>query len=69
MCDFDVTQSIGRRYRRQDEIGTPYCVTVDFESLDDRAVTVRDRDTTETGARPIDDCWPTTSRTRRAVLT
>ncbi len=47
MCDYDVTQSIGRRYRRQDEVGTPYCVTVDFETLNDRAVTVRDRDTTE----------------------
>ena len=46
MCDFDVTQSIGRRYRRQDEVGTPYCVTVDFASVEDRAVTVRDRDTT-----------------------
>jgi glycyl-tRNA synthetase len=45
MCDYDETQSIGRRYRRQDEAGTPYCVTVDFESIDDRAVTVRDRDT------------------------
>jgi glycyl-tRNA synthetase len=42
--DLDVTQSIGRRYRRQDEIGTPYCVTVDFDTLDDQAVTVRDRD-------------------------
>ena len=47
MCDYDVTQSIGRRYRRQDEVGTPYCVTVDFDTLNDRAVTVRDRDTTE----------------------
>jgi glycyl-tRNA synthetase len=47
MCDYDVTQSIGRRYRRQDEVGTPFCVTVDFETLNDRAVTVRDRDTTE----------------------
>ncbi len=45
MLEFDVTQSIGRRYRRQDEIGTPYCVTFDFDSLDDHAVTVRDRDT------------------------
>jgi len=45
MIEVDVTQSIGRRYRRQDEIGTPYCVTVDFETLDDAAVTVRDRDT------------------------
>ena len=47
MVDYDDTQSIGRRYRRQDEIGTPFCVTVDFDSLDDGAVTVRDRDTTE----------------------
>ena len=43
--DFDVTGSIGKRYRRQDEIGTPYCITVDFESLEDGCVTVRDRDT------------------------
>ncbi len=42
--DFDDASAIGRRYRRQDEIGTPYCVTVDFESLDDQAVTVRERD-------------------------
>jgi len=45
--DYDETQSIGKRYRRQDEIGTPYCVTVDFESLEDKAVTIRDRDTME----------------------
>ena len=44
-CQFDDAQSIGRRYRRQDEIGTPYCVTVDFDTLDDQAVTIRDRDT------------------------
>lgn len=43
--EYDETQSIGKRYRRQDEIGTPYCVTVDFDSLEDHAVTVRDRDT------------------------
>ncbi|MDF2918345.1 MAG: glycine--tRNA ligase, partial [Microbacterium sp.] len=43
--DFDDAGAIGRRYRRQDEVGTPFCVTVDFDSLDDRAVTVRDRDT------------------------
>jgi glycyl-tRNA synthetase len=43
--DFDDTQSIGRRYRRQDEIGTPWCVTIDFETLEDRAVTIRERDT------------------------
>ena len=46
MCDYDVTQSIGRRYRRQDEVGTPICVTVDFDWLEDESVTVRDRDTT-----------------------
>jgi glycyl-tRNA synthetase len=45
--EYDETQSIGRRYRRQDEIGTPLCVTVDFESLDDKAVTIRHRDTME----------------------
>jgi glycyl-tRNA synthetase len=45
VIDFDDAGAIGRRYRRQDEIGTPFCVTVDFDSLDDRAVTVRDRDT------------------------
>ena len=45
MCEFDDNGNVGKRYRRQDEIGTPYCVTVDFESLEDGAVTVRDRDT------------------------
>jgi glycyl-tRNA synthetase len=54
MCDYDETQSIGKRYRRQDEVGTPLCVTIDFESLEDRAVTVRDRDTTEQVRVPID---------------
>lgn len=44
-CVYDETQSIGKRYRRQDEIGTPYCVTFDFDSLEDNTVTVRDRDT------------------------
>ena len=47
MCQYDETGSIGKRYRRQDEIGTPFCVTVDFDSLNDKAVTVRDRDTME----------------------
>jgi glycyl-tRNA synthetase len=42
--EFDDAGAIGRRYRRQDEIGTPYCVTVDFDTLDDNAVTVRERD-------------------------
>jgi len=44
VTDYDDSQSIGRRYRRQDEIGTPFCVTVDFESLEDKQVTIRDRD-------------------------
>ncbi len=55
MCDFDVTQSIGRRYRRQDEIGTPLCVTIDFDSLEDRSVTVRDRDSMAQTRVSIDD--------------
>jgi len=54
MCDFDVTQAIGRRYRRQDEIGTPYCVTVDFDTLEDRAVTIRERDSMDQERVPID---------------
>jgi len=45
MLDFDDTGSIGKRYRRQDEIGTPLCITYDFESQEDGCVTVRDRDT------------------------
>jgi glycyl-tRNA synthetase len=51
---YDKSGSVGRRYARQDEIGTPYCVTVDFESLEDRSVTVRDRDTTVQERVPID---------------
>ena len=51
---YDDAQSIGRRYRRQDEIGTPLCVTVDFDSLDDNAVTIRDRDTMEQSRVPIE---------------
>ena len=43
--EFDDAQAIGRRYRRQDEIGTPYCITVDFDTLEDDAVTIRERDT------------------------
>jgi glycyl-tRNA synthetase len=54
MVDYDETQSIGRRYRRQDEVGTPYCVTVDFDTLEDRAVTIRDRDSLEQVRVPID---------------
>ena len=52
---YDDAQSIGRRYRRQDEIGTPYCVTVDFDSLDDKRVTLRDRDTMAQLRVPIAD--------------
>ncbi len=58
MCDYDETQSIGRRYRRQDEIGTPFCVTVDFESLEDQQVTVRERDSTEQSRLAIDELAP-----------
>jgi len=47
MCDYDEAGSIGKRYRREDEIGTPYCVTIDFDTLEDGCVTVRDRDTME----------------------
>jgi len=54
MIEVDSAGSIGRRYRRQDEIGTPWCVTIDFDTLDDRAVTIRDRDTTEQERVPID---------------
>ena len=54
MCDYDETQAIGRRYRRQDEIGTPFCVTVDFDSLEDKAVTIRERDSTEQVRVPIE---------------
>ena len=43
--DFDDAGAIGRRYRRQDEVGTPYCITIDFETIADQAVTIRDRDT------------------------
>ncbi len=53
MTQFDDAQSIGRRYRRQDEIGTPYCVTVDFDTLDDDAVTIRDRDTMTQDRVPV----------------
>ena len=55
MCDYDETGSIGKRYRREDEIGTPYCVTIDFDTLEDNQVTVRDRDTMEQVRLPIDE--------------
>jgi glycyl-tRNA synthetase len=53
-CDYDETQAIGRRYRRQDEIGTPFCITVDFDSLEDGQVTIRERDTTKQERVSID---------------
>ena len=55
MCDYDEAGSIGKRYRREDEIGTPYCVTVDFDTLEDGAVTIRDRDTMEQVRMPINE--------------
>ena len=55
MCDYDETGSIGKRYRRQDEIGTPFCVTVDFDTLEDGSVTVRDRDSMEQIRIKIDE--------------
>ena len=58
MCDFDETQAIGRRYRRQDEIGTPFCVTVDFDSLEDNSVTIRERDSTAQNRVKIDSLLP-----------
>jgi glycyl-tRNA synthetase len=54
MCDYDETQAIGRRYRRQDELGTPYCVTIDFDTLNDGAVTVRERDSMAQDRVPIE---------------
>ena len=60
-AQFDDAQSIGRRYRRQDEIGTPYCVTVDFDTLEDRQVTVRDRDTMHQLRIPVSDLVPVLS--------
>ena len=54
-CEFDDRGNIGKRYRRQDEIGTPFCVTYDFDSETDGAVTVRDRDTMEQERVKIED--------------
>ncbi|MNR34335.1 Glycine--tRNA ligase [compost metagenome] len=55
MVDYDDTGSIGKRYRRHDEIGTPFCITYDFESETDGQVTVRDRDTMEQTRMPISE--------------
>ena len=57
-CDYDEAGSIGKRYRRQDEIGTPYCVTIDFDTLEDGTVTLRDRDTMEQIRLKIEDVIP-----------
>ena len=54
-CDYDEAGSIGKRYRREDEIGTPYCLTVDFDTLEDGKVTLRDRDTMEQVRLPINE--------------
>ena len=54
VTELDVTGSIGKRYRRQDEVGTPYCVTVDFDTLDDQQVTIRERDSMDQERVPID---------------
>ena len=55
VVDYDESGSIGKRYRRQDEIGTPFCITYDFDSLEDGCVTVRDRDTMEQERVKIDE--------------
>ena len=55
MCTYDESGSIGKRYRRQDEIGTPFCVTIDFDTLEDNTVTIRDRDTMKQERVKIDD--------------
>ena len=55
MVDYDASGSIGKRYRREDEIGTPYCITVDFDTEVDGCVTVRDRDTMEQQRVKIED--------------
>ena len=54
-CEYDDRGNIGKRYRRQDEIGTPYCITYDFDSVEDGSVTVRDRDTMEQERIKIED--------------
>ena len=53
--DYDDSGSIGRRYRRQDEIGTPYCITIDYQTLEDNTVTIRDRDTMQQRRVKIDE--------------
>ena len=55
MCSYDEAGSIGKRYRRQDQSGTPFCVTIDFDTLEDNTVTLRDRDTMEQIRMSVDD--------------
>ena len=55
MCEYDETGSIGKRYRRADEAGTPFCVTVDFDTLETNKVTVRDRDTMQQTLVDVDE--------------
>lgn len=55
VCEYDETASIGKRYRRQDEIGTPFCITYDFDSVEDKSVTIRDRDTMQQVRVKIED--------------
>ena len=55
VCEFDDNGNIGKRYRRQDEIGTPFCITIDFDTLEDETVTLRDRDTMQQERVKIDD--------------
>ena len=65
---YDDSGAIGRRYRRQDEVGTPYCVTVDYDTLEDDTVTVRDRDSTEQRRVAVDDLVATLARLRAGDL-
>ncbi|MDD2287713.1 MAG: His/Gly/Thr/Pro-type tRNA ligase C-terminal domain-containing protein, partial [Bacteroidales bacterium] len=55
MVDYDESGSFGKRYRRQDEIGTPFCITVDFDTLEDNSVTIRERDSMEQIRIPISE--------------
>ena len=55
VCEYDTSGKIGKRYRRQDMIGTPYCITIDFDTANDNSVTIRDRDTMEQIRLPINE--------------
>ena len=62
-CQWDASGAIGRRYRRADEVGTPFCITVDFDTIEkDNSVTIRDRDTTEQVRIPLDEVIPYLSK-------